>query len=48
VEAVRDSKAARPTRMIVPYAASIDRCLPSPRLGVGDAFAFLGPSSGWR
>jgi hypothetical protein len=48
VEAARDSKAARPTQMIVPYAASIDRCCPHQGLGMDDAFAFLGQSRGRR
>jgi hypothetical protein len=46
VEAVRGSKAARPPRAIVPYAASIDRRCPEE--GLGDAFAFLGQTRGWR
>jgi hypothetical protein len=35
VEAVGDSKAARPTRMIVPYATSIDQCCPHKGFGHG-------------
>jgi hypothetical protein len=48
VEAVRDPKAARPPRMIVPNAASTDRCCSHQGLDVGDTFAFLGQSRGWR
>ena len=47
MEAVRDSKAARPTRMIVlRYAASIDRCCPDQGLGMDDASLSSGRREG--